>query len=508
MKLIITILCTLLLFFSLPAKAQSDSVFMTTIVPYGGLGLVQKEVFVPEKFKSAFGTARTLNVPKNWSVQVYYIGNLSKPRVLEMSPAGILHVIDYKTNGAIYALPDENKDQVADTLLPIVTGVNAHDFKFYQNRIYVAEETRILECSDINNDGFYETKTVYIDSIGLRSNNPTGGHRSRTLVIDSVRQKIYVSIGSSCNVCRDTDKAIIEQYNINGTQRKVFATGIRNAVGMSIDPYTGKLWANNNGSDKQGNDIPPEWMDEIREDGFYGFPFAYGNKNWFNLNTHPDYTQLKPITQIDSQLVAKMVQPKALFQAHSAPMEMEFMRTDYSTLADLGIMMALRGSWNRNPATGYKLVYFARFSNPETPTVADFATGFLTDSITGTFWGRPVGLASKIENNGQTTSLYMSSDDGKRCIIKFTLQQSSSINETETTNIKTYPIPFQNEIHWQLNGLTIDKVTLIDLQGRTIPCLQTSTKESVIIPDIENGIYFLVLQSGNKVYTQKVLRQQ
>lgn len=507
MKLIFNFFGIFLLFSSLSSKAQSDSVFMTTIVPYGGLGLVQKEVIVAEKFKSAFGSPRTLNVPQNWSVQVYYIGNLSKPRVLEMSPSGILHVIDYKTNGAIYALPDENKDQVADTLLPVVTGVNAHDFKFYQNRIYVAEETRILECADLNSDGFFETKSVYIDSIGLRSNHPTGGHRSRTLVIDSVRQKIYVSIGSSCNVCRDTDKAIIEQYNIDGTQRKIFATGTRNAVGMAIDPYTGKLWANNNGSDQQGNNIPPEWMDEIREGGFYGFPFAYGNKNWFNMDAHPDYTKLKPITQTDSLWVSQMVQPKALFQAHSAPMEMEFMRTDYSTLADLGIMMALRGSWNRSPATGYKLVYFPRFSNPETPIISDFATGFLTDSLTGTFWGRPVGLASKIENNGQTTHLYMSSDDGKRCILKFTLQQSNSINETETHNIKTYPNPFQNEIHMQLNGLNIDKVTLIDLQGRTIPCLLTSTKEGVIIPNIENGIYFLVLQSGNKVYTQKVLRQ-
>ncbi len=147
----------------------------------------------------------------------------------------------------IYALPDANHDGIADTAIVVSQGyTNNHDVKFYNGYMYVTESTTVWECTDADDDGIYESKTAFITGI------PGGGnHVTRTIVFDSTNHKMYLSIGSSCNVCRESNRAIIEQYNDDGTGGITYATGTRNAVGMALHPATNRLWANNNGSDMQ-----------------------------------------------------------------------------------------------------------------------------------------------------------------------------------------------------------------------------------------------------------------
>ena len=83
---------------------------------------------------------------------------------------------------------------------------------------------------------------------------------------------------------RESTRALIEEFEWDGTGRRTYASGVRNAVGMTLHPRTGKLWANNNGSDRQGNNIPPEWVDIVRDQGFYGYPVAYNHQVWFDLD--------------------------------------------------------------------------------------------------------------------------------------------------------------------------------------------------------------------------------
>ncbi|MDP1728542.1 MAG: T9SS type A sorting domain-containing protein [Bacteroidota bacterium] len=483
--------------------AQPGTINMTPIVNSFG-GLVSTKIKVPVKFAALIDSNKTVNIAQGFEPKIFYMGGLTKPRFMSFSPQGVLHVIDFKSNGSVYALPDANNDDIADTLLPVVTGVFGHDFRFYKGFIFVAEEKRILKCSDLNQDGFFETKEVFIDSIGMNSG---GGHYSRTIVFDSINHKMYLSMGSPCNVCRDTFRSGIEQYNDDGSGRVVYATGIRNAVGLLVHPKTNQLWANNNGSDNQGNNIPPEWIDLIRPNGFYGFPFAYANQVWFNFELGTDYKALKPITAIDSAKVAKMVEPAGLIQAHSAPMDMEYVELTTNMQTNKGIVMALRGSWNRIPSTGYKLVFLSQNNSPDQITsVCDFLSGFLLDSSksSGGEWARPVGLA--IQKKGYKTNIFMSSDATNRFIMMLKDNSSTGFNELQKLSIKLYPNPFTHQI--QIDGeLPMDaSITISNLLGQTENIVFDKETKTIDTKALSAGIYFIKIGSGNIVHTQKIIK--
>ncbi len=499
----------MLILFTKIIVAQPGKVNMTPKDEYD-YTLEKSTLFVPSKFKSLMDTTQQIYLLRGYKASVFYIGALTKPRVLEISPNGILHVIDYKSNGSIYALPDKNKDDIADSLIPVVTGVNAHCFKFYQNDIYVAEETKILKCSDLDRNGFFETKIVLIDSIGLRSNYPGGGHTSRTILIDSNKQKIYVSIGSAANVAREEGRAIIEQYNLDGTGRKIYATGIRNAVGLALEPHYGNIWANNNGSDQQGNDIPPEWISVIEDSGYYGYPFAYGNQVWFNMEAHSNYQSLKPITFIDTLLVNKMKEPGGLIQAHSAPMELEFTNYAYYN-AGRGFFTTLRGSWNRTPATGYKLIFLKK-GEPDRfkklTSYIDFMTGFLTDSINRKFWARPVGLAIQ-PNKLRSPDIYLSSDAVNTFILKLSCETCFEIGLEEAlkNEIKTYPNPFNNEINFEPKLPNGAEIQLFNLLGMAQTFEWDNDHTRIKVSELPNGIYILQVKTEDGSYVKKMLRE-
>jgi glucose/arabinose dehydrogenase len=307
------------------------------------------------------------------------------------SPDNTLHIADLSAQ-SIFALPDKNNDGIADTIVRIASNVVAHDIAFYKGSVYAAQERSVLRLQDLNNDGVYETRSEFISQIAEGATQPGGGHTTRTILIDSIRQKLYLSIGSRCNVCRadepgsqDFQRALIEEWNLDGSGRTTYATGVRNAVGLLL--RGGRVWASNNGSDNQGNDIPPEWIDIVREKGFYGYPFAHSHGIFFPItNSSPnDYKSLLPFNAIDSSKVQSMVQPAALIQAHSAPMALISGHAKMPERYRNGVFVALRGSWNRTPATGGKIIYLD-FDNEFDTTAnftSDFLTGFMTDSSCG-----------------------------------------------------------------------------------------------------------------------------
>jgi glucose/arabinose dehydrogenase len=346
-------------------------------------------------------------------------------------PDSVLHVADM--NGNVWAMPDRDFDGTADTVFAAATGVTGHDIKFFSGALYVAETQQVLKLEDTDNNGIFEKRSVFISGIASGAPQPGGGHTTRTIVFDTLRNRLYLSIGSLCNVCRETERAIIEVYDLDGKNKRVYAGGIRNAVGMTLHPQTGQLWATNNGSDWQGNDIPPEWIDIIRENGFYGYPIAYGYQHYFDFYKHSDYTALLPITAADSALVKKMLPPAALIQAHSAPMAIIFSNNTFAPPFDKGAFVALRGSWNRNPATGYKIVYldFSDAADTVADNVGDFLSGFLTDSVARQFWGRPVGLATDLRGN-----LYVSTDAPKNMVFRISGPKKTGTRFPDKSAIK------------------------------------------------------------------------
>lgn len=487
----------LVLFFTAMVLAQPGTIKMT---PVYKTNLKELPVQVDSFFKPFIADTFKLFVDREISaVNVYWAGGLTKPRFLHFNNKHVLHVIDFVPNGKLYALPHNAKADRADSLQTVVDGIYAHDFAFYKNAIYIPEQTRLLKCTDLDNDGYFETKEVITDSIGFGSTPPSGGHITRSIAIDEQNEKIYISVGSLCNVCREENRAVIEQYNLDGSGRKIFATGVRNAVGLTLHPASNKLWANNNGSDNQGNDIPPEWVDIIRENGFYGYPFAHSNQVYFNFEANAQYRALKPITAIDSAKVSKMVEPAALIQAHSAPMQMEFDDWYGSNL-----FMALRGSWNRTPATGYKIVKLDMLQSETAYGVQDYITGFLHDSLSNPAkaWGRPVGLAFAHAN---PQIIFVSLDNINPCILKFSYDMvGSTKNLAELTNVSIYPNPFTN----QLNIKTQEKISSIKITSITGQVL-FEHKGDITQINTENwlpGVYNLHIEINTLKTTKKIIK--
>jgi len=482
------------------------------LTPVTDIGTHIVPVGVPEKFAVAFPFQRSLRVPTKYTVSIYHAGGLNKPRFMAISPSGVLHVSDMNA-GKVFALPDVDHNGVADTIIEVASGFsNNHDVKFYKGAMYVTETTRIWKCTDLDQNGKYETKTVFISNIG---NGQSSGHITRTVVFDSINQKVYVSVGSSCNVCRETARAIIEQYDEDGSNRKVFATGIRNAVGMALHPATNRLWANNNGSDQQGNEIPPEWIDIVRENGFYGHPFVYGNGTWFNFNTG-GYQSLLPITPTDSAKVATLVPPAALIRAHSAPMALQFLNSKFGPDLQYGFLTALRGSWNTtnpNDFRGYKVIYGHLSSEQDTTVdyVSDFCSGFITDTVNRVFWGRPVGIA--IDENGK---VYISSDEGNRVILVMTPEPGVSVipGEKMVLNAATvYPNPAKNKItvDISLSQSTNVAISLYDLTGKEVVFVPNQWFPAgahdleVDVEGLTQGMYVVKINTDENSITQKVM---
>jgi len=492
--------------------AYSQSAQLTPVVD---IGTHTVTVNVPAKFENDFPAGKTLKIPTNYKVSVFHAGGLTKPRFMTFGPKGVLYVADQDA-GKVFALPDTNKDGIADTIMEVASGfTGSHDVKFYKGDMYVTEATRVWKCTDADGDGVYGTKSVFISNIG---NNSTTGHVTRTIVFDSINKKIYLSVGSSCNVCREDNRAIIEQYNEDGTGRRVYASGIRNAVGMALNPVTNRLWANNNGSDNQGNEIPPEWIDVVRDNGFYGHPFAYGSGVWFDFNAAADYKALLPITAVDSAKVKRMVKPAALIRAHSAPMAIAFLppgAVAKSTALKDGFLTSLRGSWDStNPKAfrGYKVIYGHMDSEQDTTVqyVGDFCSGFLTDTVNQVFWGRPVGLA--IDDEGR---VYISSDEGNKFVLVLTPDDITSVDQQNLvlTSSVIYPNPAKDQFTLNLTLAQSAKViaVLYDITGKEVSALMDRTlsagshTQQLDVSGLTSGYYLLKITAGNNTYNHKLM---
>ncbi len=323
-----------------------------------------------------FTDEHSINLPPGFHVKVYAAG-LEGVRWLGISPDGLLYAT-MPGAGKVVTLPDADKDGVADSVKTFADNLpGVHGIAFKDGAVYVATTTDIVRLQDTNGDGIADKRDV------LASDLPSGGgHSTRTLLIQP-DGKILVSAGSSCNVCTETDekRAAISLYSAEGHFEKVYAAGLRNAVGIGFQPGTGALFATVNGRDGLGDDVPPETIYNVKEGTNYGWPYCYADRV-------PDSTQNPP-----PGFCEKTGTPVVKMQAHSAPLGFAFYTGSQFPAQFRGDMfVAFHGSWNRSVPTGYKLVR-VRFKGNKLDTssgnlvVEDFATGWHTEGDT---WGRPV----------------------------------------------------------------------------------------------------------------------
>jgi len=310
-------------------------------------------------------------------------------RFMTLDPNGTV-LLSQPRQSRVVALPDGNRDGRADRIVTVAEGLDRpHGLAFKDGALYVAETGRVLRFR-------YDPATLKAsDPKPVVSSIPAGGgHWTRTIAF-APDGRLFVSVGSSCNLCKESDarRAAIVRYEADGSGERLFATGLRNAVGIAFLPGTSTLWATVNERDWKGDDLPPEYVTDVKEGGFYGWPacFVAGKK------VVPDERGAEDRCQ-------KVTLPAVEVQAHSAPLGMAFY-TGLQFPAEYrgSLFVAYHGSWNRTVPTGYKVVRIPFANGQPSGTVVDFATGWLGANRQVT--GRPVDVLA-----GPDGALYVSDD--------------------------------------------------------------------------------------------------
>lgn len=339
-----------------------------------------------------------ITLPQGFAIDVYAedlgnsllsVGGPSPGPRMMMIKDGLLFV-SIPNKGIIAVLPDRNGDNKADEVQVFISNLNyPHGIDYYDGWYYIAEESRVIRVRDDDEDLVADNGSIEV----LIDNLPTGGHYTRTVKVHD--GELYLSMGSSCNVCDESNKmrAAISKSDLDGSNLTVFASGLRNSVGLAFHPVTGELYATENGRDWLGDNTPPDEINLIVEGGNYGWPDCYG-KNIFDTDFNNSEYIGNPCN--DSGRIPSLVN----LQAHSAPLGLTFYDGDMFPEKYQGdLFVCFHGSWNRQEPTGYKIVNI----DMDTLQVNDFATGWLKAA---TISGRPVDVI--VADDG---SLFVSDDN-------------------------------------------------------------------------------------------------
>ncbi len=321
--------------------------------------------------------------PNGFKVSLYAAG-LNNPRLMRTAPNGDIFLAE--TNGGDIKVfrgitPGDKPAQVQ----VFATGLNTpFGIAFYPpgpdpRWVYVANMDSVVRFSYHNGDLTSSGPPQHLADLASG-----GHHRSRDVQFSRDGAKMFVSVGSQENVDdtpAETNRAAILEYNPDGSGLRTYASGIRNAVGLAVNPNTGELWCSVNERDGLGNDLVPDYITHVQEGGFYGWPWWYmgGHQDPRVPGTHPE-------------LKDKVITPDVILQPHNASLQMTFYDGKQFPAEYQGdIFAAEHGSWNRSPRAGYEVIRVPLHQTGHaTGEYEDFLTGFVVDD--DNVWGRPVGI--------------------------------------------------------------------------------------------------------------------
>ena len=332
-----------------------------------------------------------LSLPEGFSISVF-ADDLVNPRDMALDPSGVI-VVSVPSDGKVFALPDNDGDGKADEAVMVAEGLNRpHGIAFHCDdtcQLYIAETDKV-SVYDYDKDNFRATGEKKILDLPAG-----GGHFTRSILmteIDGVT-KLLVSVGSSCNVCDESDwrRAKVISYDPDGSDPKVFASGLRNSVFMTLRPGTKEIWATEMGRDLLGDDIPPDEINILKEGGNYGWPICYG-KNIHDTNFDKKTYFRDPCSEpLETESLVDI-------PAHSAPLGLAFLpeMSGWPEEYEGDLFVAFHGSWNRSVPTGYKVVRYKIDGGVVTsPQAEDFVSGWLIEEGAT---GRPADI---IFSNGK-----------------------------------------------------------------------------------------------------------
>ena len=336
-----------------------------------------------------------LRVPAGFSVTEF--ANVPRARFMALAPDGSVYVSQPR-EGQVVRLVDADRDGRAESQSVAVSGLNRpHGLAFRDGWLHIANTDAVVRVR-LGEGGaaLGEPETLARYSSG-------GGHWTRTVVFGR-DGGMYVSIGSSCNVCIESspDRAAVMRYDADGRNGRLYASGLRNAVGLAVHPASGEIWATQNERDNlrpEHEDLPPEEINILVDGGHFGWPWCWGNRE-----PTPD-----PGVH-DPSKCPGTIPPALALQAHSAPLGITFL--DRATALPAGYrgdaLVAYHGSWNRDTPTWAKVVRI-RVADGKPVGVEDFVVGWLDAS--GRRWGRPVDVlvaadGAVLVSDDQTGTIY------------------------------------------------------------------------------------------------------
>ncbi len=329
-----------------------------------------------------------LKMPDGFHIAVF--AEADSARMMIFSLGGVL-LVSESDNGKVIALPDPKHTGKAERSVTVLEHLNEpHGLGFYHGRLYVAENDKVRSY-DWDDSNLHASNSKIVTDLPGR-----GGHSTRTLLFH--KDKMYVSAGSSCNACLEEDprRATVMEFNPDGSGMRIFGKGLRNAVGMAVNPKTDTIWVTVNGRDWLGDDLPPDVIDDLGQNGGdFGWPYCYGDRV-------PDHN----FTKSGDDRCKNMVPPKVQMQAHSAPLGLAFYEgTAFPSEYRNNIFVAFHGSWNRSVPTGDRVVRI-KLDDKGQPVggVQDFITGWQDER--GRRSGRPVDILF-----GADGAMYVSDDE-------------------------------------------------------------------------------------------------
>jgi glucose/arabinose dehydrogenase len=358
--------------------------------------------------------------PKGFVVNEFATG-LSNPRKIVTAPNGDIFVAE-SYPGRIKVLRDQDGDGKAETVSVFASGLRQpFGIAFYPpaaapTHVYVGNTDAVVRLAYASGDTKAQgAPEVLVPNIPGGGRLQGGGHWTRDVVFSNDGKRMFVSVGSLSNVS-DNDyekrRADILVFDPLGKGEQIYASGIRNPVGLAVHPDTGVVWASVNERDLLGDHLVPDYVTHVEEGGFYGWP-------WYYIGAHQDprHEGKHP------ELKDKVIVPDVLVQSHSASLCMTFYTgTQFPGEYRLDAFAAEHGSWNRIRRTGYKVIRVPLKDGKATGEYEDFLVGFVTAD--GNAWGRPVGVT--VAKDGAL----LVSDDGSGTIWRVAYTGSAAAGQS------------------------------------------------------------------------------
>ena len=344
----------------------------------------------------------TPKAPKGFTVTKFADG-FENPRWTYIAPNQDIFVVESGTRASknqITVLRDKDKDGKFETREVFITGLNRpFGMLVLKDFFYIANTDGLYRYPYKNSPLKLETKGEKILEL------PAGGynnHWTRNLLASPDGSKIYVSVGSGSNnaehgVDKEVRRAGILEINPDGTGEKIYASGLRNPVGMDWNPVNKELWTAVNERDDLGDDLVPDYITSVKKDGFYGWPYSY-------FGNIPD-PRMKGERK---DLVEKAIVPDVSVGAHTASLGLAFYTKEaFPAKYKNGAFVGQHGSWNRSKISGYKVLFVPFKDGKPSGKPEDFLTGFISDENKAEVYGRPVAVT--VMNDG---SLLVNDDSG------------------------------------------------------------------------------------------------